>query len=375
MISDTDPCLLITIPKQYLGHAGVIQENALRSWLSLLPASSIILFGDDSTVAETALRHGVRCISTIECNRNGTPYLSSVFEQSCRQLNGTQFMVYVNADCILDDRFLETLHTLSRNGYREKRFVASAQRCNIPVSAPIDFTTASCAETLKQYCKQGVLDAKNAMDIFICHPAVLASFPPFLVGRPGWDQWLVWYAHASGADVVDASDAFTVFHQSHDYTHVSGGWREACLGEEAVYNRQLAAGNQMDLVMARTHLLMKDGTLTTHMSSDNAQHTGARALYYSEQAVQCMESGDYPGALDYLDMLLVVGNDRVPCAQQYRAICFYKMGRLIEAKAAIINELTAGRASAEARSIFVRIAREISMDSVGDFWTQEHIGV
>jgi tetratricopeptide (TPR) repeat protein len=272
-----------------------------------------------------------------------------------------EFLVYVNADCMLDGDLLKTLQALYRHGYANKRFVASAQRCNIPVTTLMDFSGSDCAENLRKLRKQGVLDAKNAMDIFICHPDVLSAFPRFLVGRPGWDQWLVWYARTSGADVIDVSAGFLVFHQSHDYTHVTGGWREACLGEEAVYNRQLTAGNQMDLVAAQTHRLMDDGTLSTQINTDNTQHIGVRALYYSEQAVQCMELGDYLGALDYLDMLLVVGRDNVPFAQQFRAICFYKMGRFTEAKSAIINELTMGLASTESMNILVQIAREISM--------------
>jgi hypothetical protein len=353
--------LLITIPKPYFGHVAIIQENALRSWLCLIPRNKIILFGDNHTVSAMAEHYGVSCVSTIECNDNGTPYLSSIFAQSCRLLNSAQFLVYVNADCILDGDLLETLQALHRYGYASRKFVASAQRCNIPLTTLMDFSAPDCGEKLGQLRTCGVIDSKNAMDIFICHPEVLENFPRFLVGRPGWDQWLVWYARTSGADVIDASSGFMVFHQSHDYTHVTGGWREACLGEEATYNRQLAAGNQMDLVEARTHLLMENGNLTTCMNAENVQHIGERALYYSERAVYCMETEDYLGALDYLDMLLVVGRDHVPCAQQLRAICFYKMGRLVEAKAAIINELAIGQVDNHVARLLALIAREMSL--------------
>lgn len=356
-------CLLATIPKAFTGHNGIIQENALRSWLQLLPSSSIILFGDDPTVAEIAARYGVKHISNIKCNRNGTPYLSDLFEQSCRQLENEQFFGYVNADCILDGNFLKALQALSLNGYIKNKFIASAQRFNIPVTELIDFSSANISETLNGFYANGVLDAKNAMDIFICHPEVLKAFPHFLVGRPGWDQWLVWHAHESGADVIDASEAFTVYHQSHDYTHVPGGWREACLGEEAIYNRRLAAGKIMDLFTARTHQLLEDGTVTTDLDGENSQHTDERAFYYAQQAIACMESEEYLGALDYIDMLLVAGKDAVPFAQQLRAVCFYKLGRMLEAKSAIINELLVNPANKEAQAIFSMISKEISAGS------------
>jgi hypothetical protein len=62
--------------------------------------------------------------------------------------------------------------------------------------------------------------------------------PPFAIGRPGYDNWLLWAAATRGAKVIDATAAVTVVHQRHDYSHV-GGKSVAYRGAEAEQNKQL----------------------------------------------------------------------------------------------------------------------------------------
>ena len=70
---------IFTIPKAFQGHAGVIQTNAIQSWLKLRPECEIILLGDDEGTAEVAAKFGVRHIPKVERNEYGTPLVSSIF--------------------------------------------------------------------------------------------------------------------------------------------------------------------------------------------------------------------------------------------------------------------------------------------------------
>ncbi len=45
---------IFTAPKSFYGHIGVIQTNAIRSWLLLCPECEIILFGGEEGIAEVA---------------------------------------------------------------------------------------------------------------------------------------------------------------------------------------------------------------------------------------------------------------------------------------------------------------------------------
>lgn len=352
--------ILVAIPKEFKGHVGIIQENALRSWLQLMPQSSILLFGRDPSLSQMEKKYGVRTISDTPCNEYGTPYLNHIFKIAASQDQGTKFVVYVNADCILDRHFIHAMHDLVRLGCNLEKFLLSAQRVNIDIDELIDFTVPNIDSMLIAKISQGVSDSKSAMDVFVFPPEMVENFPPFLVGRPCWDQWFIWHARNINASVIDASDTFKVIHQSHDYRHVTGGWREACLGTEASYNRSLAAGNQSDLSKARTHTLsggrlaplLPDGVVSDEIVEE-------RICYYALLAGKNIDREEYETALDYLDILLVLGKDAIPHVQQMRAICFIKLNRLLEAKSAIIQELHTGSASREALAIFSFIAKKM----------------
>ena len=69
----------------------------------------------------------------------------------------------------------------------------------------------------------------GGMDLyFMFTRGLFDDLPPFAIGRPGYDQWLIWRAADLGADVIDATDAVLAVHQRHDYSHV--GTRAAVFG-------------------------------------------------------------------------------------------------------------------------------------------------
>ena len=46
--------LLFAIPKPFVGHTGLIQRNAIRSWTHLRPKREILLFGNRSRQGQIA---------------------------------------------------------------------------------------------------------------------------------------------------------------------------------------------------------------------------------------------------------------------------------------------------------------------------------
>ncbi len=45
---------IFTIPKRFSGHTGIIQENAVRSWLAVTESDKIVLFGEEDSVGKVA---------------------------------------------------------------------------------------------------------------------------------------------------------------------------------------------------------------------------------------------------------------------------------------------------------------------------------
>jgi len=77
------------------------------------------------------------------------------------------------------------------------------------------------------------------MDYFVFPREIDFNMPPFVVGRPTWDNWLVYKARSIGLPVIDMSDSAYIVHQNHDYSHVQKGSGKSYDGPEAEINKIL----------------------------------------------------------------------------------------------------------------------------------------
>src|SRR5512135_585426 len=97
---------LFSTPKPFTEpHINVIQRNAIRSWL-MLPDTESLLIGDEPGMAEAAEETGVRHLTAVGRNAEGTPLLSSIFEIA-RAHSTSPLLAYVNADILLMPDFVE----------------------------------------------------------------------------------------------------------------------------------------------------------------------------------------------------------------------------------------------------------------------------
>ena len=226
-----------TIPKPFRDHIGIIQKNALRSWLKLEPTCEVILCGDDEGVAETAKQFGVQHIPDLVRNAYGTPLLSSAFERS-QEIARNNLVCYVNADIIL---FPDLLEAIKRIPFEQ--FLMVGQRWDLDISAEIDFESEDCWSELRNDLRsRGVLHGASGIDYFVFPKDIIGKLPDFAVGRPGWDNWLIYHARSLGFPVIDATKAVTIIHQNHDYSHVRGRRGNTYEGPEGDENVKLMGG-------------------------------------------------------------------------------------------------------------------------------------
>jgi hypothetical protein len=225
---------IFTIPKAFSGQAGVAQRNAVRSWLALRPECEIILFGDDPGVAACAQELGVRHVPEVQGNEFGTPRLDDVFAQAERMARFPT-LCYANADIILPAGFPDAVRRVQA---RFRRFLMVGQCVDLRVDEELDFADGRTPALLDERARTaGALRPPVAMDYFVFPKGILGELPPFVVGRPGWDNWMIKRATQLRIPVVDASQSLHAIHQNHDYAHVpksTGGYE----GPEADQNRR-----------------------------------------------------------------------------------------------------------------------------------------
>lgn len=228
---------VFTTTKPFRGHIGIIQANAIQSWLSLRPECEVILFGNEEGTTEVASRFGIRHIAEVACNEYGTPLISYMFRVAQDTANH-QIMCYVNADVILTSDFLPAIRQVQRQS-----FLLVGQRWDVDLREPVDFAKPDWEAYLRaRVIKEGKIHPKSGIDYFVFPRGLYHSIPPFAIGRGGWDNWLVYQARLLKAPVIDATKAITVVHQNHDYGHHLGGAAGVWEGPEKRQNIELMGG-------------------------------------------------------------------------------------------------------------------------------------
>jgi len=254
---------IFALPKPFRRHTGLIQTNAIQSWIQLRPSCEIILFGDEEGTAEVAAKLGIRHVPDVECNEYGTPLVSSLFS-TAQELASHDYIGYVNADIILMSDFAKAIHQV-----QEQSSLIVGRRWDLDLKEPLDFSNPDWESQLRaRLAKEGKLHGLSGIDYFLLPRGTYQDVPPFAIGRTAWDNWLIYKARALGLPVIDATEVVTIVHQNHDYGRFQTGGNKSEQGErkgiEGMRNRELLGGECYAFsLLDATHLLTPAGLKPT----------------------------------------------------------------------------------------------------------------
>lgn len=222
---------LLSTPKRFSGIFDVIQTNAITSWTKLAQRPEIILFGRDEGTAELCEELGLIHVADVETTSAGTPLLSDMFMRG-QQMASNKVVCWSNADLIFTDSLLDAADIVRRQ-HRPAYLVG--RRRDIEQPNPLDFNSNWQATLAERAHRSGELKPANWVDYFMFNRGLFPELPPFAIGRPGYDLWLIWRAADLGAEIIDATAFVDAIHQRHDYSHV-GSRSMAFTGPEAQQN-------------------------------------------------------------------------------------------------------------------------------------------
>lgn len=226
-----------TTAKPFRGHSAVIQRNALQSWKLIHPSVEIILFGNDEGAAQVCTELGLRHEPKVVVNRSGTKRLDSIFGPA-QKVASHELICYSNCDIILTRDFLQALEQLRK---WRSRFLMIGRRWDTDITETIDFSRPAWdKELLALAHSTGIQRGYHNIDYFLFPRGLYSEIPPLVIGRVGWDPWLVGKAHALGLPVVDVSDCVCAIHQNHDYGYHPQGMTGVWHDQEARCNEELA---------------------------------------------------------------------------------------------------------------------------------------
>ncbi len=252
---------LFTIPKPFEGHLAVIQENALESWRQLHPDCQILLFGDETGAARAAGAYRAVHIPEVTRNEFGTPLLHKAFAEA-RRIAAHPLLCYVNADIILTKGFLDATGRI-----RFKEFLMTGRKWNLDIRGPLHFSVGWEIALSKRAREEGSLGSVDALDYFLFPTnGGIKDLPPFAVGRPVWDNWLIFRARQLKMPVIDATQTAMVIHQNHGYNHVPRQIGDHWEGPEADMNRQLIGDLHRTFTLRDATHIMKGIYVTRNLS-------------------------------------------------------------------------------------------------------------
>ena len=248
---------LFSAPKPFTdSHIATIQRNAIKSW-TLLPDVEVLLIGSEQGMAEVANEFGVRHLPDVKCSQSGTPLISSMF-QLARENSHSDLLCIINADMLLMPDFVEAAEQVQK---QKTKFVLLSQRWDLDVTQPLDFSEGWQNRLRTTIHAQGQLHRPAGSDFFLFPLSSYLDIPAFVIGRAGWDNWMIYTARQENWPVIDCTPSVMIVHQNHDYRHLPGG-KSHYTHPETNENIRLAGGPAVVryTILDATHQL-KNGNL------------------------------------------------------------------------------------------------------------------
>ena len=247
---------VFSAPKPFTNpHIAAIQRNAIQSWIHLGEDVQVLLVGEEPGLVETAQEFQTPLLKHVARNSSGTPLVSSIFSLA-RQASQSPYLAYVNADILLLPDFLQAtrqiaaiLKTQSLRQHRHIQqtlqadlpFLIIGQRWDLEVTRSMEFANGWEQRLSEELRQHGQLHPPAGSDYFIYPRPAFSEMPDFAIGRAGWDNWMIYYAHQQGWPLIDATTAVKIIHQNHDYSHLPDGKPHYDL-EESQHNMSMAGG-------------------------------------------------------------------------------------------------------------------------------------
>ena len=230
---------IFTAPKPFTNpHINVIQRNAIQSWLHLQDVA-VMLIGDEPGIPETAREFGLIHVPQVDRDEKGVPTVRAVMAQGHAH-SDSPLLCYANADMILMSDLVAGARAVSA---QRKDFLMVGQRWDLDLPEPFDFEGDWEARLRRQVQQRGQFYSPWGIDYFVFPRPLYTDVPNFTIGRPAWDNWMVYHASTSWGAAVDATRAVIAVHQIHDYSHLPGN-KPPYGSEVAKRNLALAGGRK-----------------------------------------------------------------------------------------------------------------------------------
>jgi len=206
-----------TTCKNFTGTFGIIQQNALRCWFALGVPTEVIVFGQSEGLDTLKQELPIVHVPNIRTFEGRIPYISSMFNKA-NEIAKYDIVCFLNADILVTPLFVEKIVSIHQK--LKRNYLIVGQRINFDLKELLSFGEG-WQERLSQFTSNGEIHDANGSDLFVFPKGQFAegTMPDLLVGRPGWDLWMLFNSRQKKYKTIDLSTEYLIFHQNHDYSH------------------------------------------------------------------------------------------------------------------------------------------------------------
>jgi len=226
---------LFTTTKDFQGRNRINQLNAIRSWLFSSHEPEIVIFGTSMGIEELGTHPNLKIVDQVRTSETGAPYANEMFD-TVNKMATHPVCCYINADILLPEVFFETIQTI--NETVKTNYLLVGARIDADVDNEIIFNTNWEKSFIEQHSHSFQPHPPSGSDYFVFPKGQYHSgnMPGLLIGRPGWDLWMIYNARMRKLKVIDLSFTMLPHHQNHDYAHKPNPNRSVLEDEEALHN-------------------------------------------------------------------------------------------------------------------------------------------
>jgi hypothetical protein len=209
---------LYTTTKDFTGQNRINQLNAIRSWLAEKCKPQIIIFGKSKGIEELGSHPNLLFVNQVNITPSGAPFANEMFDK-INKLSKFKICCYVNADILLPELFFERAIMLHKKF--KKKYLLVGERIDVDVENEMTFYESWLNPFIEKHGRKFKTHPPMGSDFFIYPKGqyTIDNMPEILIGRPGWDLWMIFNSRKLKHKVVDLSESVRVYHLNHDYSH------------------------------------------------------------------------------------------------------------------------------------------------------------
>jgi hypothetical protein len=212
-----------------------INKNTIKFW-AYLPQVQLILFITEPLTEQLASmchRMGWSVVNTTRV-RKGLPVLKDMFLYIRNNYEVTKYIGYANSDILFTKDLIHTVKLVDLEAGNQKGIFITGKRRNTLLKYIAFDEDLSLLSSISEF----QYDESYALDYFIFAWGTFPwqDVPDFVVGKPGFDNWLAIKAINMNLLTVDATMTVPAIHQVLHHTNTEDGWKnnDVCMNRELV---------------------------------------------------------------------------------------------------------------------------------------------